>query len=226
MNNASGPPAKAFVLRRYSPGRGRSAARPHPRRHGGHYVASIRRAGNPPAGGEDRRQCSGQPEQDAPSAQLCQRLRHPARTGRWLRVGDGSAEESQRRLHRIRRLARRTGPRAGHPHARRHRHGLCRSLCGTPRVFVPHAWVQSWVDGRWESYDAALRRFDTAHIALATGDGDPAATSTPRNGSAICASTASSSAMTDAARSRPDPARRRPALTPRSAGERPRTPLN
>ena len=44
---------------------------------------------------------------------------------------------------------------------------------GTFRVFVPHAWVQSWVDGRWESYDAALRRFDATHIALSTGDGDP-----------------------------------------------------
>ena len=33
--------------------------------------------------------------------------------------------------------------------------------------------MQSWVDGRWESYDAALRRFDATHIALATGDGDP-----------------------------------------------------
>ncbi|HEU4670596.1 MAG TPA: transglutaminase-like domain-containing protein [Dyella sp.] len=44
---------------------------------------------------------------------------------------------------------------------------------GTLRVFVPHAWVQSWVDGRWESYDAALRQFDSTHIALTTGDGDP-----------------------------------------------------
>ncbi|WP_049623526.1 transglutaminase-like domain-containing protein [Frateuria defendens] len=45
---------------------------------------------------------------------------------------------------------------------------------GVLRVFVPHAWVQAWVDGRWESYDAALRRFDATHIALAVGDGDPA----------------------------------------------------
>lgn len=44
---------------------------------------------------------------------------------------------------------------------------------GALRVFVPHAWVQAWVNGRWESYDAALRRFDATHIALATGNGDP-----------------------------------------------------
>ncbi|NKJ23556.1 transglutaminase-like domain-containing protein [Dyella sp. SG609] len=43
----------------------------------------------------------------------------------------------------------------------------------TSRVFVPHEWVQAWVDGRWQSYDAALRRFDSTHIALDTGDGDP-----------------------------------------------------
>lgn len=41
------------------------------------------------------------------------------------------------------------------------------------RVFVPHAWTQAWVDGRWRSYDAALRRFDSTHIALDSGDGDP-----------------------------------------------------
>jgi hypothetical protein len=44
---------------------------------------------------------------------------------------------------------------------------------GSLRVFVPHAWVQAWIGDRWESYDAALRRFDATHIALATGDGDP-----------------------------------------------------
>ncbi|MBL8298611.1 MAG: transglutaminase domain-containing protein [Rhodanobacteraceae bacterium] len=41
------------------------------------------------------------------------------------------------------------------------------------RVFVPHAWVQAWIDGRWQSFDAALGRFDTGHIALGVGDGDP-----------------------------------------------------
>ncbi|AIF48732.1 transglutaminase domain-containing protein [Dyella japonica] len=44
---------------------------------------------------------------------------------------------------------------------------------GNARVFVPHAWVQAWVDGRWQSFDAALGRFDSAHIALDSGDGDP-----------------------------------------------------
>lgn len=40
-------------------------------------------------------------------------------------------------------------------------------------VFVPHAWVHAWIDGRWRSYDAALGHFDTSHIALATGVGTP-----------------------------------------------------
>ena len=44
---------------------------------------------------------------------------------------------------------------------------------GRDHVLVPHAWVQSWVDGRWRSFDAALGGFDTGHIALETGDGDP-----------------------------------------------------
>lgn len=44
---------------------------------------------------------------------------------------------------------------------------------GSSRVFVPHAWVQAWIDGRWQSFDAALRHFDSTHIALDTGDGDP-----------------------------------------------------
>jgi hypothetical protein len=40
-------------------------------------------------------------------------------------------------------------------------------------VFVPHAWMQAWVQGRWQSFDAALRHFDSTHIALDVGDGDP-----------------------------------------------------
>ncbi|WP_266159357.1 transglutaminase-like domain-containing protein [Dyella silvatica] len=43
----------------------------------------------------------------------------------------------------------------------------------TMRVFLPHAWVQAWVEGRWQSYDSAMRRFDSTHIALDSGDGDP-----------------------------------------------------
>ncbi len=46
-------------------------------------------------------------------------------------------------------------------------------FAGKQRVFVPHAWAQAWVDGRWRSYDAALNGFDSGHIALAVGDGDP-----------------------------------------------------
>ncbi|HEY6985525.1 MAG TPA: transglutaminase domain-containing protein, partial [Rhodanobacteraceae bacterium] len=46
-------------------------------------------------------------------------------------------------------------------------------FAGKDRVFVPHAWVQAWVGGRWQSFDAALPGFDTGHIALSVGDGDP-----------------------------------------------------
>jgi hypothetical protein len=38
---------------------------------------------------------------------------------------------------------------------------------------VPHAWVQAFIDGRWQSFDAALHGFDAGHIALSVGDGDP-----------------------------------------------------
>lgn len=44
---------------------------------------------------------------------------------------------------------------------------------GNTRVFVPHAWVQGWINGRWQSFDAALGQFDSTHIALDSGDGDP-----------------------------------------------------
>jgi hypothetical protein len=46
-------------------------------------------------------------------------------------------------------------------------------FAGKDQVFVPHAWVQAWIDGRWQSYDAALPGFDAGHIALSVGDGDP-----------------------------------------------------
>jgi hypothetical protein len=46
-------------------------------------------------------------------------------------------------------------------------------FAGQSRVFVPHAWVQSWINGRWQSFDAALRRFDSTHIAFDAADGDP-----------------------------------------------------
>lgn|GEM_PF-141373 len=46
---------------------------------------------------------------------------------------------------------------------------------GKKNVLVPHAWTQAWVDGAWKSYDAALGHFDSGHIALEYGDGDPVA---------------------------------------------------
>jgi hypothetical protein len=46
-------------------------------------------------------------------------------------------------------------------------------FAGKDQVFVPHAWAQAFVDGRWQSFDAALQGFDAGHIALAVGDGDP-----------------------------------------------------
>jgi len=45
---------------------------------------------------------------------------------------------------------------------------------GQQRVFVPHAWTQAYVDGRWRSFDAALDGYDAGHIAIAVGNGDPA----------------------------------------------------
>ena len=41
------------------------------------------------------------------------------------------------------------------------------------RVFVPHAWVIAWVGGRWRSFDPAAVHFDSGHIALDVGDGNP-----------------------------------------------------
>ncbi len=40
-------------------------------------------------------------------------------------------------------------------------------------VFVPHAWMEAHIDGRWTGFDAALNGFDSGHLALAFGDGDP-----------------------------------------------------
>lgn len=44
---------------------------------------------------------------------------------------------------------------------------------GQKDIFVPHAWMQAFIDDRWQSFDAALGRFDSGHIALAITDGDP-----------------------------------------------------
>jgi hypothetical protein len=43
---------------------------------------------------------------------------------------------------------------------------------GVSNVFLPHSWVVAWVGNRWRSYDSALERFDSTHVALTVGDGD------------------------------------------------------
>jgi hypothetical protein len=43
---------------------------------------------------------------------------------------------------------------------------------GKRDIFVPHAWMQAYVAGRWRSFDSALRGFNAGHIALAVTDGD------------------------------------------------------
>jgi hypothetical protein len=47
------------------------------------------------------------------------------------------------------------------------------SFAGQEQVFVPHAWIEAHVDGRWRGYDAALAGFDAGHLALSIGNGDP-----------------------------------------------------
>ena len=49
------------------------------------------------------------------------------------------------------------------------------SFHGVSNVFIPHAWVQAWIDGRWQSFDASLGAFDSSHIALSISDGEPEA---------------------------------------------------
>lgn len=46
-------------------------------------------------------------------------------------------------------------------------------FAGQRQAFGPHMWVQAWDGTRWRSYDAGLGRFDSGHVALATGDGTP-----------------------------------------------------
>ncbi|MEJ0059072.1 MAG: transglutaminase-like domain-containing protein [Terricaulis sp.] len=46
------------------------------------------------------------------------------------------------------------------------------SYHGVANAFVPHSWVIAYVDGRWQSFDAAFERFDSGHIVLTIGDGD------------------------------------------------------
>jgi hypothetical protein len=45
-------------------------------------------------------------------------------------------------------------------------------ILGAANAFMPHSWVVAYVDGRWKSFDMALERFDSAHLALTIGDGD------------------------------------------------------
>lgn len=45
-------------------------------------------------------------------------------------------------------------------------------ILGTSNAFMPHSWMVAYVDGRWKSFDLALERFDSTHIALTVGDGD------------------------------------------------------
>ena len=47
------------------------------------------------------------------------------------------------------------------------------AYAGKEHVFVPHAWTQAFVDGHWQSFDAALAGFDAGHVVLSYGDGDP-----------------------------------------------------
>ncbi|HEU4589598.1 MAG TPA: transglutaminase-like domain-containing protein [Steroidobacteraceae bacterium] len=45
---------------------------------------------------------------------------------------------------------------------------------GRRHVFVPHAWVQAWTGSGWQSFDAALGKFDSTHLAFAVSyDGNP-----------------------------------------------------
>ena len=46
------------------------------------------------------------------------------------------------------------------------------SYHGVSNVFMPHSWTLAWADGKWRSFDLALDKFDSTHIALTVGDGD------------------------------------------------------
>ena len=45
------------------------------------------------------------------------------------------------------------------------------SFRGRKDVFVPHAWTEAYIGGKWIGLDAAMGRYDAGHIALCTGDG-------------------------------------------------------
>lgn len=40
-------------------------------------------------------------------------------------------------------------------------------------MFGPHAWVRSYIGGKWVAFDAAMKRADARRITLGSGDGSP-----------------------------------------------------
>lgn len=46
------------------------------------------------------------------------------------------------------------------------------SYHGVANAFMPHSWTLAFADGKWRSFDLALDKFDSTHIALTVGDGD------------------------------------------------------
>lgn len=46
---------------------------------------------------------------------------------------------------------------------------------GSENAFQPHSWVVAHVDGKWESFDISVGSFDSTHIALTLGNGEPGA---------------------------------------------------
>jgi hypothetical protein len=46
------------------------------------------------------------------------------------------------------------------------------SYHGVSNAWMPHSWTLAWVDGHWRSFDLALDKFDSTHIALTIGNGD------------------------------------------------------
>lgn len=47
------------------------------------------------------------------------------------------------------------------------------NFLGKKCIFVPHAWTQVFINGKWYSIDAALGEFNSLHLAYATGNGSP-----------------------------------------------------
>jgi hypothetical protein len=43
---------------------------------------------------------------------------------------------------------------------------------GVSNAFMPHSWVVAFADGKWRSFDLALEKFSSTHIAVTVGDGD------------------------------------------------------